>query len=316
MSNAAKSLSPLDPSTIESLSRFRHELIEFLKGKDLLVDAIACALISSGHLLLEDVPGVGKTTLIKAISKLIGIEMKRIQCTSDLLPSDILGVEVYQSAAEQFVFHPGAIFSNILLVDELNRASPRTQSALLEAMGEGFVTIDRKTYALPTPFIVFAAQNPADHIGTYPLPESQLDRFSAKLHLNYPSEQKEKEIFVMSALNPLNQLSQGLLSIEAIERLQTSLEAVFISDRIAGYVKRFVDATRKHESLRLGNSTRGGILWLRMAKARAILFGRDYVIPDDLIALANLCLSHRVMPQHGGDASHVIEALLSSVAID
>jgi MoxR-like ATPase len=306
----------VDPLTAESLSRFRKELIQFLRGKDSLVDAIVCALLSSGHLLLEDVPGVGKTTLIKAVAKLLGMEMKRIQCTSDLLPSDILGVEVYQTGSQEFVFHPGAIFSNILLVDELNRASPRTQSALLEAMGEGFVTIDRKTYPLPKPFIVFAAQNPADHIGTYPLPESQLDRFSAKLHLNYPSDDKEKEIFALSALNPLDQLGLAVLTENSLTVLQNAMEHVFISDRVAAYVKRFADSTRKHEALRLGISTRGGILWLRMSKARALLQGRDYVIPDDLINLASLCLSHRVLPQQGGDGTHVVESLLSSVPIE
>lgn len=306
----------VSPQTLEALAQFRGELISFLKGKDTLVDAISCALLASGHLLLEDVPGVGKTTLIKAVSKLLGLEMKRVQCTSDLLPSDILGVEVYQSGNQEFVFHAGPIFSNILLVDELNRASPRTQSALLEAMGEGFVTIDRKTHPLPKPFIVFAAQNPADHVGTYPLPESQLDRFAAKLHLDYPSDEKEKDIFALAKLNPLGSITSGLLDASTLEVLQNQVEQVFISERVAHYVKRFVDETRKHEALRLGISTRGGILWLRMARARAVLFGRDYVIPDDLMVLAPICLSHRVLSQSGGDGAQIIEKLLSTIDVE
>jgi len=191
------------PETRAALHQFRSEVLHFLAGKEALVDAILSAILSSGHILLEDVPGVGKTTLIKAVAKLMGCEMKRVQCTSDLLPSDIIGVEVYNTQEHEFVFHKGPIFTNIILADELNRASPRTQSALLEAMGEGFVTVERKTYPLPKPFIVFASQNPSHHIGTYPLPESQLDRFSVKLSLNYPSQNKEIEIFAVSSLDPL-----------------------------------------------------------------------------------------------------------------
>lgn len=306
----------LSSETFQALETFRKELSGFVKGKEALVDSMTCAILSSGHVLLEDIPGVGKTTLIKAISRLLGLQMRRVQCTSDLLPSDIIGVEVFSSATQSFEFHKGPLFSNIVLADELNRASPRTQSALLEAMGEGFVTVDRHTYELPKPFILFAAQNPSDHIGTYPIPESQLDRFSVKLRLDYPSEEKERDIFMKSVLNPVASLPENCLSKNELEKIQSQLETVYIADRVAAYAKRFIDATRQHESIKRGVSTRGGVIWLRIARARAILFGRDYVTPDDLLATGSACLSHRVITHTGNDANHVIEHLLNTIEIE
>jgi len=182
------------PKPSDSLTRVREELSRFLPGKEKTTEAILCAILAEGHLLFEDIPGVGKTTLIKALSQWLGLSMTRIQCTSDLLPSDILGVEVYQTSKETFVFQPGPIFSNFVFVDELNRASPRTQSALLEAMAEGAVTNQKNSYPLPKPFLIFAAQNPSTAMGTYALPESQWDRFSVCLSLGYPSEEKEISI--------------------------------------------------------------------------------------------------------------------------
>ena len=324
MSAALAAVKPLETAppvkltsdVMSSLTKFRNELISFVKDKEALVDAMLCAILSSGHVLIEDVPGVGKTTVIKAISKLLGLEMRRIQCTSDLLPSDIIGVEVFSSSTQSFEFHKGPIFSNIVLADELNRASPRTQSALLEAMGEGFVTVDRHTYELPRPFILFAAQNPSDHIGTYPLPESQLDRFSVKLRLDYPSEQKEREIFRISALDPVGPLKATGLTQASLEQLQGLVETIFISDRVADYTKRFINSTRQHDAIKRGVSTRGGVIWLRVARARAMLNSRDYVTPDDLLAVGTYCLSHRVITHTGNDAQHVIQHLLNTIDIE
>jgi len=316
LAHDAQKKEPVTAAQLANLQKFRENLGKLLRGKEEVVEGILSALLASGHILLEDVPGVGKTTLIKAVSQLLGLDMKRIQCTSDLLPSDIIGVEVFDQQRQEFKFHEGPLFSNIILADELNRASPRTQSALLEAMGEGFVTVDRKTYPLPRPFFVFASQNPSDHVGTYPLPESQLDRFAIKIQLNYPSEEKEMEIFQLSQRDPLAFLPTGVLTLAELEALQTTVESVHISDRVAAYVKRFVDATRKHESLKLGISTRGGVSWLRLARARAVLSRRDYVTPDDLIFLAPQCLSHRVITQAGNDGAHVIQNLLNTIDVD
>jgi len=299
-----------------SLTKFRTELVKFARNKESFVDAIICSILSSGHVLIEDVPGVGKTTVIKAISRLLGLEMRRVQCTSDLLPSDIIGVEVFNAASQTFDFHRGPIFSNIVLADELNRASPRTQSALLEGMGEGCATVDRHTYELPKPFFLFASQNPSDHIGTYPLPESQLDRFSVKLRLDYPSEDKETEIFQKAVLDPLAEVATEVLSRDALMQLQTAVENVFISDRVAAYTKRFINATRNHEGIKRGVSTRGGVIWLRVARSRALLYGRDYVTPDDLIQVGDACLSHRVIPHTGNDGHHLISQLLNTVDIE
>lgn len=311
-----KKTEKITPELYQAVKGFRTALAKVLLGKESIIDSILCAILSQGHILLEDVPGVGKTTVIKALSKLLGLEMKRIQCTSDLLPSDIIGVEVFNNHSQQFVFHPGPVFAHVVLADELNRASPRTQSALLEAMGEGMVTVDRKSYSLPKPFILFAAQNPSDHLGTYPLPESQLDRFAVKIHLDYPNEEKEKEIFSQASLDPLKSIEFANLSIESLQEIQDCVDNVLISPRVADYVKRFVETTRNHPSLRRGVSTRGGVAWLRLARARAVLLNRDYVIPDDLVSTGVVCLSHRVVPQTGNDGRAVIENLLSTVDIE
>lgn len=299
-----------------SIVTLREALHAFLNQKEDVADALLCSLLSGGHVLFEDVPGVGKTTLIKSISKMLGLEMSRIQCTSDLLPSDILGVEVFSSRKEDFSFHKGPVFSNLVFVDELNRCSPRTQSALLEAMAEGVVTLNRTTYELPKPFVVFATQNPSDFVGTYPLPESQLDRFAVKLHLHYPSSPREKEIFQVASGDPLQQVASLNVGAPVLEQWQQQAEKVHISDRVVDYVHRLVDATRNHPSIRLGVSTRGGVTWIRMARAYALLMGRDYVIPDDLHALARACLVHRLVPRNGADAVAALQECLTSTPVE
>lgn len=294
----------------------REALGLVLRGKEAVAETVLCALLSSGHVLFEDVPGVGKTTLIKFVSRWLGVEFSRIQCTSDLLPSDILGVEVYNQTNESFVYHKGPLFSPIVFVDELNRASPRTQSALLEAMAEGFVTVNRRAYELPKPFLVFATQNPSESIGTYPLPESQLDRFSARVKLQYPIDSVERDILRVATLNPMATTPTQILSLAELMSVQQQVDAIHVGDRVVDVAKQILDASRSQEGLKLGISTRGGVLWLRMARARAYLMRRDHVIPDDLLALAPSCLGHRLLSRAGRDASPVLDSLLSSVRID
>lgn len=319
MSQAAVKMNGQNPhSNNKYLDRFielRTQLTSILHNKHTVIDATLCALVSGGHLLLEDVPGVGKTTFIKALARMLNLDVSRIQFTSDLLPSDIIGVEIYNVATNSFEFHKGPIFANVVMADELNRASPRTQSALLEAMGEGVVTVDRKAYDLPRPFTVFASQNPNSSIGTYEIPESQLDRFAAMLHIGYPEPEREKEIFLASAADPLKHVPKGVLNVPDLIAAREDVEDIHISDSTVSYVRRIVDASRTAKDLKHGISTRGGVSWIRMAKARALLEGRGYVIPDDLQALALPCLAHRVVAAGGVKADTVIVALLKSTDV-
>ncbi len=297
------------------LAKLRKALTELVDDKGEVTNVTLCALLSGGHLLLEDVPGVGKTTFIKALGKMLGFSFARVQFTSDLLPADILGVEVYDQSKHQFVFHRGPIFTHILLADELNRASPRTQSALLEAMSEGFVTIDHQSHELPSPFMVFATQNPVHSIGTYDLPESQLDRFAAKLHMGYPSIKRELEILQAAKKDPLLDIPPGMISPSALKDLHAQLEKIHVAAAVAQYVKRVVDASRTHPKIRLGVSTRGGVLWLRMAKGLALLNGKSFVTPDDLQSLAIPCLAHRLITHTDTKADAVVRGLLSEVDV-
>ena len=300
---------------LTALKQLADELRRHVDDKGKVADVMLCALLAQGHVLLEDVPGVGKTTFIKALAKLLGLGMTRVQFTSDLLPADVLGVEVYDNDQKSFVFHPGPIFTQVLLADELNRASPRTQSALLEAMAEGCVTIDHKTYPLPQPFIVFAAQNPTESVGTYELPESQLDRFSAKLKMGYPSEQRELDILRAAVRDPLASVPAGVMQLAELKQLQDLVETVHISERVASYAKRLIDQSRTSGGLRVGVSTRGGVIWMRMARAYALYQQRDFVTPDDLQALAVPCLAHRVVAQPTTSAEAAIGDLLIKVDV-
>lgn len=301
---------------VAAIKRLESELARVVDEKGTLIRVTLCALLSSSHVLLEDVPGVGKTTFIKALARLLGLEMARIQFTADLLPSDIIGVEIFNPEAQSFVFHKGPVFTQILLADELNRASPRTQSALLEAMGEGHVTVDRRSYELPAPFIVFASQNPNGNIGTYELPESQLDRFAARVRMGYPTEKREIEILQAASRDPVSGLREGVVSLAQLGELQAKAERIHVADRVAIYAKRLIDATRAEPRLRVGVSTRGGVTWLRMAKASALLAGRDYVIPDDLRELALPCLAHRVTVAGGASAEAVVSEIIAKTEVD
>jgi MoxR-like ATPase len=299
----------------ENLGLFHAEVLKFISKKRDIADTVICALLSGGHLLLEDVPGVGKTTFIKALAQMLDLRVSRIQFTSDLMPSDVIGIEVFDSTGNSFRFHQGPIFSNIVIADELNRASPRTQSALLEAMGEGLVTVDRESYALPKPFLVFASQNPNDNVGTYDIPESQLDRFSAKITMGYPDNEQELLIFQKAEINPLRNVAAKILDASFLTNMNEALENIHIADETVRYAKRVIDLSRSSSTIKLGISTRGGLMWLRMAKAMAILQGRVYVTPDDLQKLAKNCLSHRIVVRPGLDGGVEVEKILHSVSV-
>ena len=276
------------------LSRLReleHSLGEVIRGKgEVLRLSLAC-LISRGHLLIEDVPGVGKTTLASALARSVHCSFSRVQCTSDMLPSDIIGVTVYSTQNQEFDFKPGPVFSNILLADEINRATPKTQSALLEAMNERQVTVDGRTHPLPEPFMVIATQNPQDHHGTYPLPESQLDRFFMRIRIGYPDRASEREILRGSTGG--NAL-RAVLSPTELLSVQQQVEGVFVDEALSDYLLSLVDRTRAHESLSLGVSPRGAQALYRATQAVAMLEGRDYAIPDDVKRVAIPVCAHRV----------------------
>ena len=255
---------------------------------------VAC-LLCRGHLLLEDAPGVGKTTLARALSQALALRMKRLQCTPDLMPSDVTGISIYNAPEHKFQFMPGPVFTNILLADEINRATPRTQSALLEAMAEGTVTCDRKTYPLPNPFIVIATQNPVEFSGTFPLPEAQLDRFFMRLSLGYPDA--EQELAMMMAQmsgHPLDEL-KPVLSESLLLALMAQIEKVVISEPTARYISELVRATREHASVRLGASPRGSLALMRAARAIAALDGKKAVTVDIVKSLLEPILSHRLV---------------------
>jgi MoxR-like ATPase len=284
-----------------------------LKGKEEVVLRSLVCFLSGGHLLLEDVPGVGKTTLALSLSRVLGLSFARIQFTSDLLPSDILGVSIYDQSKKAFVFKQGPIFHQIVLADEINRATPKTQSALLEAMAEGKVSVDGVTYELPKPFFVIATQNPVEQYGTFPLPESQLDRFSMRLSLGYPD--KETEVSILRGENPLENVAKLNPMVKPHEILATmqQIGRFYVSPEVARFVVEIVSRTRNHPDVFLGVSTRGAIHLVSCAKALAYCRGRDFVVPEDIIDLAPYCLAHRMIVREGTDAEALINSILEEV---
>lgn len=282
---------PSDSASI--VEALRSALETVLEGKPEAVDLSLTCLLARGHLLIEDVPGVGKTTLARALAKSIGGELRRIQFTSDLLPSDVLGVSVFDQRTASFSFKPGAIFANVLLADEINRASPRTQSALLEAMNEGQVSIDGQTMPLPDPFFVLATQNPEDFAGTYPLPESQLDRFMMRIHIGYPPSQVEQRLLLQPNLDRVGECAR-VLDPQSLVVLQREIDRVRFDPSLATYLHAVVSATRTSPAIAVGGSPRASINLSRAARARAKLRGRDYCIADDIHDLAVPVLAHRV----------------------
>jgi MoxR-like ATPase len=288
-------VNPVTAPVLARLERLHESIVKVIRGKAEIVDALVAALIARGHVLVEDVPGVGKTTLAQALARSLDLEFHRIQFTSDTLPSDIIGISVYRQAGGDFEFMAGPLFANVVLADEINRAAPRTQSALLEAMSEHAVTVEKTRHLLPDPFLVIATQNPIESTGTYPLPESQLDRFLMRLSMGYPGRTEELELLRSGGTEPELEQLTPVLSAEEVRELQREVVAVHVSDALRLYLLEVVDRTRSHDALSLGVSTRGSLAWQRCAQALALVRGRPFVIPDDLQETAEPVLAHRVL---------------------
>jgi MoxR-like ATPase len=302
------------------IARLEANLSRALVGKADVVRLAVVGLLARGHLLIEDVPGVGKTTLAAALARSLGAGFQRIQFTSDMLPSDVLGVAVYEPDKHEFVFKPGPIFTNIVLADEINRTTPKTQSSLLEAMNEAQVSLDHTTHSLPRPFMVLATQNPREHAGTFPLPESQLDRFLLRIRIGYPSEADERTI-LRGAGTPVVETLETVLDAADVVELQDAVDLVRADDSVVDYVLSIVTATRRSRVLALGVSPRGSLALLRAARAHALADGREYLVPDDVKRLAVPALAHRVLlagpaaDGSGAGAEAVIRAIVQDVPV-
>ncbi len=317
MSALPQSANMLTDALRESLKRAQAQVNSLVLGKAQEVRLAFVALLSDGHLLIEDLPGLGKTTLAHALAATLGLDFQRVQFTSDLLPADIVGVSVYDAQARRFEFHPGPIFANIVLADEINRAPPRTQSALLEAMAEHQVTVDGSTHHLPQPFFVIATQNPVDLAGTYPLPDSQLDRFLLRLTLGYPSADAERALLTGADRRDLIAQSLPVLSAEDVLQLRRAVEEVHASDALIGYVQALLTRSRQHPGVRVGLSPRAGLALLRAARAYALLLGRNHVLPEDVQALFGAIAAHRLVAEaEAGTGSVLAKSILLAVPVD
>ena len=277
---------------------------------------MAC-LLAGGHLLIEDVPGVGKTTLAHALARTFGLQFSRVQFTSDLMPSDLSGVSIFDRTTQGFVFHPGPLFAQVLLADEINRASPKTQSALLEAMEEKQVTVEGATRPLPKPFFVIATQNPHDQLGTYALPESQLDRFLMRISLGYPDRVAERSLLTGTDTRSKVEALPSLLTAAELQSLQAQVQQVHATDALLNYVQDIMAATRSGKWFVQGLSPRAGIALLRVAKAQALLSGRDYVAPDDVQAILPQTIAHRLTPVSGAGRNSMaqVQAMMQTIAL-
>lgn len=271
------------------------EVEQVVLGKPKVIRMAVSAMLGGGHVLLEDVPGVAKTILVRALAQASGCSFVRIQCTPDLLPSDVVGVSIYSQKTQEFEFRPGPIFTQIIVADEINRATPRTQSALLEAMAEGQVSVDGTTYKLKQPFIVFATQNPIEHEGTFPLPEAQLDRFMLKLSVGYPSLLDEADILERTRLSHPIDAVKAVTDAETLQQMQQTVREVFVHEKVRDYLLRVVARTRDSTHLALGASPRASMSFFRACQAYAAVVGRGYVIPDDVKALSGPVLMHRLI---------------------
>ncbi|MDO9090765.1 MAG: MoxR family ATPase [Burkholderiaceae bacterium] len=308
---------PAARSAAHRLKAVLDQLNTVIVGKAAAVqDCVAC-LLAGGHLLIEDVPGVGKTTLAHALSRAFGLRFSRVQFTADLMPGDLLGVSVYERGSESFVFHPGPVFAQVLLADEINRASPKTQSALLEAMEEKQVTVEGQTRALPSPFFVIATQNPHDQLGTFALPESQLDRFLMRISLGYPDRAAERDLLRGNDRRDMLDAQSEVLTPADLQELQRQVLAVHASDALLDYVQDLVAATRSGRWFLQGLSPRAAIAVVRAAKAQALLSGRDYVAPDDVQAILPQTVAHRLTPvdDAGRGAVEQVRAMIEAVPL-
>jgi len=301
----------------QALREAQDQVNALVLGKVPEVRLAFVALLSGGHLLIEDLPGLGKTTLAHALASSLGLSFQRVQFTSDLLPADVLGVSVYDAGTRQFQFHPGPVFSHVLLADEINRAPPRTQSALLEAMAEQQVTLDGQTHPLPDPFFVIATQNPVDLSGTFPLPDSQLDRFLLQLAMGYPSPQAERELLRGTDRRDLIARAVPQLDDNQVRQLREAVGQIHVSDALVDYVQALLTRSRQHAGVRVGLSPRAGLALLRAAKAHALLLGRGHVVPEDVQTLFVAVAGHRLVGESESSTGPALaRAILQTVAVD
>lgn len=310
--------------TAQTSASLRHDLERALAqvnqvvvGKTEVVELAFAALLAGGHLLIEDLPGVGKTTLAQALSQVLGGSWQRVQFTNDMLPADILGVSVFRRKDESFEFHPGPVFANVVLADEINRATPRTQSALLEAMAESQVTVDGHTHALPQPFFVIATQNPLDMAGTYPLPDSQLDRFLLCTALGYPSPEQERRLLIEPDRRVLLRALKPVLDPERISALIDAAADLHVAEPVLDYIQALIGATRTHAGLRAGLSTRAALALIRTARAHALVRGQDFCLPENVKRVFPPLASHRLqpMPESGLSADQIVAEIINATAV-
>jgi len=280
---------------LDKIAALQANVEKVIRGKSEVVQFCIAALLSKGHILLEDVPGVGKTTLAHALARSLSVSFSRIQFTSDLLPSDIVGVTIYNQEQQEFEFVSGPIFTNVLLADEINRATPKSQSALLEAMSEGMISVEKRRLPLPDPFLVIATQNPVEHVGTYPLPESQLDRFLMKLTIGYPNSSDERKLLRAGGAQDALEHLEPVLDGNDLRELQDQVSSIHVNESLVEYLMTIIQTTRTHGEVALGVSTRGALVYFKACQALAMVNGRDFVIPEDVKRLAAPVLSHRIL---------------------
>ena len=308
--------------TFERVASLQANVERVIRGKAEVIQYCIAALLAKGHILLEDVPGVGKTTLAHALARSLSLSFQRTQFTSDLLPADIVGVTIFNQDQQDFEFISGPVFTNVLLADEINRATPKSQSALLEAMSEGMITVEKRRLPLPDPFLVIATQNPVEHVGTYPLPESQLDRFLMKLTIGYPNSTDEKKLLRAGGAQDALEHLQPVLDAVELRELQERVSTIHVNESLVDYLMHVVHVTRNHAEVALGVSTRGALTYFKACQALAMVSGRDFVIPEDIKRLAGPVLSHRIMMKdrrelHGDGTpeQRFIQRLLSEIPV-
>ena len=301
------------------IDKIVEEMNRIILGKEVEIRLVFTCLLAKGHLLIEDIPGVGKTTLAQALAKILGLSYSRVQCTSDLLPADIVGTSIFDTEAQEFRFHPGPLFDQMVLADELNRATPRTQSALLEAMEERQISIDGITHELPEPFFVIATQNQRYHVGTFPLPESQLDRFLMRIQLGYPDYKSERQLLTGENRHDMVRRLEPVISLETLREMQEAVPKIHVSDAILDYVQDIIAGSRSSPHQYLGLSPRAGISLVRAAQAWVLSEDREMVLPEDVQAVAGSVLEHRLAPESGNiksGAYQAVEQLIRSIQLN